>query len=234
MKKKNKNINRLGTDKSKVWIKKQIIKTERKTWVIKDYDSWKLWHDSLGSWGRKKYPVWIDVKSFMPRGLKQHQTLKFKDRQKEYTKTDNYKAKRNEYRAKNKDKINEQSRENYANKNETKRVKANKYYSLIKDTYNHKVSVIKSTFKISQKSAEKLYTEIYNGGKCKVCSMTNKQHIETYGTRLHIDHCHKTGKVNGILCQDCNVAKGILRDDPKRILALAKFTKKTQGEKKYE
>lgn len=228
-----KNINRLGTDKSKVWIKKRTIKTERKTWVIKDYDSWKLWFDNLGSWGRKKYPVWIDAKSFMPRGLKQHQTLKYKTRTKKYTTTDIYRAKVRKYTAKNRDRINAASRKRYQDNIETERVKRNKYYSFVKDTLAYKVKVIKTTFKITKESAEKIYRKIYDGGKCEVCKMTNEQHIKTYGTRLHIDHCHKTGKVNGVLCQDCNIAKGILRDDPERIMRVAKFTKRTQKENKY-
>jgi hypothetical protein len=31
---------------------------------------------------------------------------------------------------------------------------------------------------------------------------------------LHIDHCHKTGKVRGVLCSECNSAIGKLKDDP--------------------
>ena len=38
-----------------------------------------------------------------------------------------------------------------------------------------------------------------------------------------IDHCHTTGKVRGILCTACNTALGMLKDDPKRIQALADY-----------
>ncbi|MEU6196146.1 endonuclease VII domain-containing protein [Streptomyces sp. NPDC047061] len=31
---------------------------------------------------------------------------------------------------------------------------------------------------------------------------------------VHVDHCHKTGRVRGVLCFNCNSAIGKLRDDP--------------------
>lgn len=36
---------------------------------------------------------------------------------------------------------------------------------------------------------------------------------------IHIDHCHKSGKVRGVLCRYCNTGLGFFKDD---ITALAK------------
>jgi hypothetical protein len=38
-----------------------------------------------------------------------------------------------------------------------------------------------------------------------------------------VDHDHKTGKVRGILCHKCNIALGLIGDDPARARALANY-----------
>lgn len=40
---------------------------------------------------------------------------------------------------------------------------------------------------------------------------------------FHIDHCHDKGHVRGVLCHYCNIALGMLRDDPVRILKLGMY-----------
>ncbi len=47
------------------------------------------------------------------------------------------------------------------------------------------------------------------GGACAICRKKPKQRL------LCIDHCHKTGKVRGLLCTSCNAALGAFADDPK-------------------
>lgn len=60
-----------------------------------------------------------------------------------------------------------------------------------------------------------------------VCTICRKP--ETMKTRygkpkpLHIDHCHRTGKVRGILCGSCNTALGYMQDDPERLRAAAQY-----------
>lgn len=40
----------------------------------------------------------------------------------------------------------------------------------------------------------------------------SKDNEETNIKRLSIDHCHKTGKIRGLLCSKCNTALGLLKD----------------------
>lgn len=46
------------------------------------------------------------------------------------------------------------------------------------------------------------------GGVCKICGGEANGRGE-----LHIDHCHDTGKVRGLLCSDCNTGLGLFRDN---------------------
>lgn len=46
-------------------------------------------------------------------------------------------------------------------------------------------------------------------GCCAIC----KQHQSEFKRSFAVDHCHKTGKIRGLLCGNCNTALGLLRED---------------------
>ena len=46
--------------------------------------------------------------------------------------------------------------------------------------------------------------------RCKICGSTDPGHKKKH---FSVDHCHKTGKVRGLLCTSCNLALGYLKDD---------------------
>jgi hypothetical protein len=42
-------------------------------------------------------------------------------------------------------------------------------------------------------------------------------------SKLHVDHNHTTGKVRGLLCNNCNRAIGLLKDDVQVLLKAAEY-----------
>lgn len=66
------------------------------------------------------------------------------------------------------------------------------------------------------------HLEMFNlqGRKCAICGageqLTSKQFP-------HVDHCHKTGKVRGLLCQKCNHGIGLFNDNPELLRAAASY-----------
>lgn len=57
------------------------------------------------------------------------------------------------------------------------------------------------------------------GKACAVCGGTESR---GYGS-MHVDHCHTTGKIRGILCQPCNTSLGKMNDDPVLLRKLADY-----------
>lgn len=59
------------------------------------------------------------------------------------------------------------------------------------------------------------------GGKCAIC----EKKLLLRGPRTHVDHCHATGVVRGILCNQCNWLLSKFDADPEMIGRLEKHRK---------
>lgn len=54
------------------------------------------------------------------------------------------------------------------------------------------------------------------GGRCAACG------TDSPGSQIgwHVDHCHETDEIRGILCHHCNAALGHAQDDTQRLSGL--------------
>ncbi len=67
---------------------------------------------------------------------------------------------------------------------------------------------------------------------CKICQKpeTCKFNRPPYKVRdLCVDHCHKTGKVRGLLCDSCNVLLGRAKDCPEICLSAAVYLAESEA-----
>lgn len=66
-------------------------------------------------------------------------------------------------------------------------------------------------------------------GKCGICdndlTMPTKSRGQSLGT-VCVDHDHATGQVRGLLCNACNKALGLFKDDPKILSNAMKWISK--------
>jgi hypothetical protein len=88
---------------------------------------------------------------------------------------------------------------------------------------------LKRDYGISSEDYSNMLTAQY--GKCAICG-TNESAIRKTSGRVHdlcVDHCHTTGKVRGLLCVNCNVAIGKLKDNPLLMLKAAEYVQNPPG-----
>jgi hypothetical protein len=76
---------------------------------------------------------------------------------------------------------------------------------------NHTKNARKSRFKIKYNISLEEYDKlaISQNNKCAICGISREEH----GKNLYVDHCHKTGKVRGLLCISCNHAIGMFKEN---------------------
>ena len=77
---------------------------------------------------------------------------------------------------------------------------------------------LKSAYGISREQLVQMFEN--QEGLCAICSqpmclcVTSRDEGTVCLTRACVDHCHKTGKIRGLIHKRCNVALGIFKDSP--------------------
>jgi hypothetical protein len=83
-------------------------------------------------------------------------------------------------------------------------VKKSRYDPVKKREYD-----LVTQFGITSNDYEEMYQK--QQGSCAICGTTEFNYSR--GKRPHIDHCHQTGRVRGLLCGHCNIGIGQFFDN---------------------
>jgi len=85
---------------------------------------------------------------------------------------------------------------------------------------------MKNKYGISEAEYEKQLAKQI--GKCAICGKKFDFKNKNRDT-IHIDHCHTTGRIRGLLCGECNKGIGFFHDNPELLLAAIKYIKKHEN-----
>ena len=88
----------------------------------------------------------------------------------------------------------------------------------------HARSRMKTKYGITEFDWLRMYEQ--QGGKCLILSCTFTSHDKWWEQGffgLHVDHCHKTGKVRGLLCAECNKETGKIEKNIKLVHERIKY-----------
>ncbi len=114
--------------------------------------------------------------------------------------------------------VQEKRKKYYIEKSEQQKAYHEKYYKKIsskKRSYNRY-----KKYGISQIEYDKMFID--QDGKCLGCT----KHQSELTRELCVDHCHKSGKIRGLLCYKCNLAIGFVEDDIDTMNNLIKYLSK--------
>ena len=101
-----------------------------------------------------------------------------------------------------------------------------------RDNYNpqkRKLDGIKTLYGLSYENLLQMYSD--QQGCCSICQtpislIAGKTKIG----KVHVDHCHSTGKVRGLLCTKCNTLLGMANDSKQILTAAINYLDRSQDD----
>lgn len=110
-----------------------------------------------------------------------------------------------QYQEKNKERLKEKKKHYHSQTKEYRRwYTIKKRYGLTKEEYENML--------------------LLQNNKCAICENTKSGHRNT--DEMVVDHCHKTNKVRGLLCNRCNTLLGLIEDNPTFMQNISKYLNK--------
>ena len=81
-----------------------------------------------------------------------------------------------------------------------------------------RLAMLKSTYGLVSDDIVAMWEK--QGGRCPICK---RAIARQYGAGNHVDHCHTTGNIRGLLCSRCNVGLGMFKDDVDMLRRAARY-----------
>lgn len=114
------------------------------------------------------------------------------------------------WKLENPDKVKEMGRVYF--RREKKRIMAQRVKRHDESPRSRNESHIRRTYGLTLEEYDAMHERQDN--RCLVCKEK---------TKLHVDHCHSSGKVRGLLCFFCNAGIGMFKDDPRLMKAAIRY-----------
>lgn len=80
----------------------------------------------------------------------------------------------------------------------------------LKNARNCRSNSLKYRFGITADDYDVMYDK--QQGCCAICGIHSSDYTNKTKLRLHVDHCHTTGMIRGLLCNSCNTSLGGFKD----------------------
>jgi hypothetical protein len=91
-----------------------------------------------------------------------------------------------------------------------------------------RASYLKTYYKLTWEDYLNLYEKQH--GQCAICltpiAALYQEGVNSKKDVAHVDHCHETGRVRGLLCRYCNVGIGHLKDSALLCKLASKYLEK--------
>ena len=124
-------------------------------------------------------------------------------------------AYRRKWNAENREKLLIQGRESYKRNIEKKRLASREFYRRNKQKELDRIRFKK--YGISGEEYRLTLSE--QGGRCPICKRELTKNPS-------VDHDHITGKIRGLICNNCNLSIGNAGDSPQRLRDMAAYLEK--------
>lgn len=143
-----------------------------------------------------------------------------------------HKIKSREWREKHREKTREAVKKSHKKHEEKRKIYRKEYEMTNKEKIRERSKKwkLKNKEKIRDQNLRRMYgitSEDYNNllksqdNSCKICLIPT----EDLNRKLVVDHCHKTGKIRGLLCMNCNKSLGLLKDSTNTVENMLNYLK---------